>query len=240
MEMAFRIKAQAIALLIWLPALAVGQALSPANPLRFRVRHRHIRNGAEGILRVESDSIVFEEPGKHKAHSREWKFEDIRQLTLGQKMLRIQTYEDQRWQPGRDREFVFDELPKDLADQLYPLFSRRLDQRFVAALAEGPAQPEWQIPAKLLHATGGFQGVILVGRDRVVFRTTTDGQSRTWRIGDIDSVSSSGPFDFTITTYENDFRFELKQVLPEARYEELWRTVNRAKGLQILNRKDNE
>jgi hypothetical protein len=82
--------------------------------------------------------------------------------------------------------------------------------------------------------------VILVGRDRVVFRTTTDGQSRTWRIGDIDSVSSSGPFDFTITTYENDFRFELKQVLPEARYEELWRTVNRAKGLQILNRKDNE
>jgi hypothetical protein len=57
-------------------------------------------------------------------------------------------------------------------------------------------------------------------------------------------ISSSGPFDLTITTFERsgenyaghkDFHFQLKRPLTEAEYEGLWRKVNQAKGLQILN-----
>jgi hypothetical protein len=55
-------------------------------------------------------------------------------------------------------------------------------------------------------------------------------------------VSSSGPFDLTITTFERDggpadrrdFHFELKRALAEGEYQALWRRVNQAKGLQIL------
>jgi hypothetical protein len=227
MEMALRSKAQIAAFLMVLP-------------LQFPVRHRHIRNGAEGVMRVTNDSLVFEEPGKHSADSRTWKFEDIRMLTLSEGELRVQTYEDQKWQPGRDREFVFEGLPKGVAEQLYGMFRERLDQRFVAALADKDVQAEWQAPAKLLHLRRGSQGEVLVGRDLVVYRSVAEGESRTWRIGDIEAVSSSGPFDLTVTTHEKEFRFELKRALPEARYQALWRVVNRAQGLQILNGEDHE
>lgn len=238
--MASRSKTPAVALLI----LAFGMPLEAAEPLVFQVRHRHLRRGAEGTLRVGDDGITFAEAGRSKAHSRQWRFEEIEQLTLSPDTLRILTYEDQHMRFGRDREFVFDALPKDLAARLYPFFSRLLDQRFVAALAVDPINPLWETPARLLHRAGSAQGSILVGAQRVVFRSASPGQSRTWRIHDIDMVSSSGPFDLTITTWEraegtyagrSDFRFELKRPLSAAGYNALWRQVNQAKGLQILN-----
>jgi len=238
--MALRNKAQIGALLI----LCFSSSLFAGGPVVFEIRHRHLHNGAAGVLRVADDRMTFEEGGKHKAHSRQWRFEDLEQLTLSPTVLRILTYEDQRWKLGRDREFVFDNLPEDLAATLYPMFSRRLDQRFVAALSDTQVTTLWEMPAKLLHWAGGSQGDILIGTDRIVFRTEAREQSRTWRIKDIDMISSSGPFDLTITTFElaganyaghKDFHFALKRPLAEGEYNDLWRNVNQAKGLQILN-----
>jgi len=224
--MALRSKAQIGALLI----LGFSTLLSAAEPIQVEVRHRHWRHGAEGVLRISDDAIVFEEAGKHKDHSRKWGFEDIEQLTLSPGMLRILTYEDRKWQLGRDREFVFDNLPEDLATKLYPEFSRRLDQRFVAALPNLTVQPVWQVPAKLLLRAGGPQGALLIGKEMIVFRTDSAERSRTWRIKDVDSISSSGPFDLTIATFERsgenyanrkDFHFELKRAMAESDYNAL-------------------
>jgi len=222
----------------------LGLPLAAAEPPVFHVRHRHVRNGVEGTLRVADDGIAFEERGKQNGHSRQWKFEDIEQLTLSLETLRIVTYEDRRWRLGADREFIFDTLPKGFATELYPIFSRRLDQRFVAALGDDHIQPLWEAPAKLLHWAGGAQGRILAGSERVVFQADSPHQSRTWRITDIDLVSSSGPFDLTITTFERaganyagheDFHFALKRPLAEADYNALWVRVNEARGLKVLN-----
>jgi hypothetical protein len=222
----------------------LGATLAADEPQSFPVRHRHVRNGAEATLRISDDGISFEETGKPKTHSRQWRFEDIEQLTLGPAVLRILTYEDKRWLPGRDRVFVFDYLPKDLAAHLYPTFSRRLDQRFVAALADEQVRPLWELPVKLLHRRLGSQGVLIVGSDRVVYRTSSAEESRTWRMIDIDAVSSSGPFDLTMTSFERsganyagrkDFHFELKRALTELEFNSLWRQVNQTKGLKILN-----
>jgi len=136
-----------------------------------------------------------------------------------------------------------DRVPEGFVEKLYPTFSHRLDQRFVAALADDQVKRLWEAPAKLLHRTGGAQGNIIVGTDRVVYVTDSPEESRTWRIKDIDLVSSSGPFDLTITAFERsganyaghrDFHFELKRPLAEAEYNVLWRMVSQAKGLQIL------
>ena len=238
--MAFRSKAKIGALLI----LGLSPSLFAAEPLAFEVRYRHLRHGAVGALRVEDDRITFEEGGKHKTHSRQWRFENIQQLTLSPGVLRILTYEDSWLKFGHDREFVFDRLPEDLARKLYPVFSRRLDQRFVAALANDRVKTLWDVSAKLLHWAGGSNGAIVIGADLVVYQTESPEQSRTWRSKDIDMVSSSGPFDLTITTFElagsnyaghKDFHFALKRPLAEAEYDGLWRRVNQAKGLQILN-----
>ena len=238
--MALRSKAQIGALVI----LGLSASSFAAEPLAFEVRHRHLRHGAVGTLRVADERLTFEEGGKHKAHSRQWRFDDIQQLTLSPVAVRILTYEDSHLKFGHDREFVFDRLPEDLAAKLYPVFSRRLDQRFVAAVADNQVGALWEVPVKLVRWTGGSQGSIVVGADHVVYQTESPEQSRTWRTKDIDMVSSSGPFDLTITTFElagsnyaghKDFHFALKRPLAEAEYDSLWRKVNQAKGLQILN-----
>jgi hypothetical protein len=195
----------------------------------WQVRHQHLRKGAMGTLRVTANSIEFDERDKKNratAHSRVWKFEDIRQLTLGTKTLRILTYEDQRWELGRDREFVFDQLPAAMVTDLYAAWRDRLDARFVAALADDRIQAEWQLPVKLLHGRSGSQGVLRFGADRIVYQSALADESRTWRIRDIGNVASSEPFDLTITAHEGDFRFQLKEALPEDRYNALWLQLN--------------
>src|SRR5438105_1984753 len=112
--------------ILWLSA-----PLFAADPQPYEARHRHFRGGTAGVLRVADESISFQEEGRHKAHSRQWRFAEIQQLTLSPQVLRILTYEDDASKFGRDREFVFDNFPQELAAQLYPVFSRRLDQRFV-------------------------------------------------------------------------------------------------------------
>jgi hypothetical protein len=72
--------------------------------------------------------------------------------------------------------------------------------------------------------------VLEIGEDRIVFKTAQKDDSRTWRLRDIENISSSGPFDLTITTLEKPYRFQLKQMLSEARYNELWRKLNDTKG----------
>ncbi len=204
--MAFRIKAAALAGLILWPAAAQEYRLP------------------KGVLRVTADSIRFQE--KDRAH--EWSLGEIRRLTLGPSQLRLETYE------GHNREYVFAPVPRELMERWYPVFSEKLDQRFVAALADERVAPEWRIPVKLVRFRRPVQGELLFAAGRLVFRASPEAESRTWRIRDIESVATAGPFDLAVTTREKEFRFDLKGALPEERYEQLWREVNRARGLKIL------
>src|ERR1700693_6211944 len=150
--MAFRIETAISAILIF------GAAPMFAQPFIYQVRHQHGHGGVIGTLHVTIDSISFDEPGKKQQHSREWKYADIQQLSLSAASLRILTYEDQKWQFGRDRDYIFDHLPEDLPKTLYPMFATKLDQRFIAALADQAVRPQWQMGAKLRHGLGGSAG----------------------------------------------------------------------------------
>jgi hypothetical protein len=209
-----------------------------AQPFTYEVRHQHLRGGAMGTLRITQDSIAFEEKSKNGTHSREWKYADVQQLSLSPAELRILTYEDRKWQLGRDREYVFDRLPEGLSQQAYGLFHQNLDQRFIAELADPDVRTLWQAGAKLRRGLGGSEGTLRIGEDRIVYQTSASGESRTWRLQDIDNLSTAGPFDLAITTIElsgwrhagpHEFRFQLKQALPENRYNELWRRINQSK-----------
>lgn len=205
------------------------------------VRHQHLRKGAIGRFEIGENSISFKETGKKSKHSWEWKYEDIQQLTLSPTELRILSYDDGKWQFGRDREYVFDQLPKDFASQEYALLRTRLDQRLIAHLGDPDVKPLWQIGAKLLHRFGGSQGMLLVGEDQIVYRTD-NGESHAWPYNDIENISTSGRFDLSVTTSERsgwsrgsvtDYHFQLKQALTEERYNDLWRRANRAHGLGV-------
>jgi hypothetical protein len=64
----------------------------------------------------------------------------------------------------------------------------------------------------------------------VVFRSA--GASRTWRYRDILGLTSESPFELTLASLDGETRFQLKQYLPEDRYDDLWRRINEANGLR--------
>lgn len=251
--MAFRIEKRAGALLVVL-MLAAGAGL--AQELQYKVWRgksrvvnlppRLRKAGRMGILTVSESGIAFEQiDAKKTAHRWNWRwaYQDIQQLKISPRRLTVLTYEDSAWKLGADRQYDFDLESKGSFEGAYGMLKRRLDQRLVAALPDAVRRPLWEVPVKHLRRFSGDEGVLEVGAGEIVYKSKKAGQSRTWRYEDIENISSSGPFQLTITTFEHarthygdrkDFNFALKQRLDENRYNDLWLRLNESQGLQIL------
>lgn len=215
--------------------LALAAPLAAAE-LRFEVRHDHWRKSGAGELVVSEQGIRFTEP-KEPKHGRRWEYGEIQQLEIGPSRMRVLTYEDVRRRLGADREFEFAAVRGDFT-AAYQMLKDRLDQRLVAALSDADVKPDWTIPARLTERFGGANGILKFAPERVIFSTDRPGRSRTWRWRDIDNLSSSGPFELTLISFERarthfgnrkGFNFQLKQPLPEERYNALWQRLNQVK-----------
>jgi hypothetical protein len=243
--MAFGSKEAGCGLIILLAIILLPPGAS-GGEVRLDVVHDHMHKGRRGVMTLGEKGISFEEAPKEEkpsSHRWEWPYHEIRQLELAPDRLRILTYRDRWWKLGADKEYEF-RLPaaKNFEDA-YRVLEERLDQRFVAATGAVPEEVLWELPVKHLERFGGSHGVLVVGRDTIAYRTSVKRESRTWRYSDLVNISTSDPFQLTITTHERarlhygsrkDFNFQLKQPLNEARYNDLWRRLNRARGLSIL------
>ena len=231
--MAFRAKAAIVLVFI------ASQGITQAQELSFRVRHDHWRKGNAGTLTFAEDGIRWEEDG-HAKHSRSWFFPEIQRLELSPESVRILTYEDVGWQLGRDREYVFDHLPSDLATRVHPFLSMSMDQRYLAHLADPEVKPTWEVPGKLLLGRSGSNGQLKVAVDHIVFAGAGHGESRTWKLSEITEVNSEDPFELTLTTIEGENRIQLKEALSDDRYQELWRRVSSLHGLNVFGLTNHE
>ncbi len=228
--MALRIEKTACA--AGLIALWTAPALLAQTEFRLEALHQHWRKSCAGTLRIDETNVAYE---GSKNHVFRWAYRDIQQLLIEPDMVRVVTYQDVAWKLGADREFKFRLAPDQPLAAIQSFLLTRLDQRLVAGLAEEGVKPLWEIPVKLLGRIRGSEGTLLVAEDRIVYRTARKGAARTWRYADIENISSSGPFQLTITTYERakshygnykGFNFQLKQALEESRYNDLWRRLN--------------
>src|SRR5579862_8609761 len=186
--------------------ILLSAGLAGAQELTFTVRHQHWHKGASGTLSFDQEGVQWDEFGKKPDHSRRWKYADIQRLELAPDHVRVQTYEDVGWEFGRDREYFFDRLPRDLAARVYPFLIVKLDQRFAAHVADPRVVPLFEMPAKFLVSRSGSIGSLKIGADQIVFDGGEQGESRSWRYADISNVSSSDPFDLTFATIEGENR----------------------------------
>lgn len=255
--MAFRIEKRTSAFISG-PLLAVtlfAPAMFAQPNFQYEAWHRHSRpphikkSGGIGTLTVDEKGVSFDEKYKDgKApkhpHAWHWDYQDIQQLKIGLKTLTVLTYKDNKWKLGADRVYDFDLDSEKTFEDTSAFLKSRLDQRFVAAVADILASALWEIPAKHRVRFGGDEGVLKVGTREIVYQSAKNGESRTWRYEDIDNITSSGPFDLTIATFEQakldygsrkQFNFELKQRLDEGQYNDLWLRLNRSKGLKVLS-----
>jgi len=178
-----------------------------------------------GVLTVDESGVSY---AGAKAQRWSWKYQDIQRLTLSPDRVAVLTYRDNPYLLGADRRYEF--TGKIPALGLYDLLKGRLDQRFVAALAETTFPVRFSVPAKHLLPITGSEGALLFGADAIAWSTASKDDSRTWRYQDIANISSSGPFDLSITTLEKTFHFQLKQPLAESRYNELWMEIEKKNG----------
>ena len=234
--MAFRVKEAALCLM-----LAVG---AYAADVTIEVRHDHLRRYGAGSLSATDTGLVFKETGKKAEHGWTLEWKDIQQFWISPTKVLVLSYADTWWKLGADREY---ELEAALGSTFVPIYSAlktHLDQRLVAALPDAGGEPMWRLPVKLKERFGGPEGLLIVTSDRIVFDSPEKGKSRTWRTDDIDNVSSSGPFDLTVTTFERSkgdygsrraFNFQLKERLAESRYNALWRKLNESKQLGYIS-----
>jgi len=203
-------------------AAAAGVVLAiQLGAAEFAMRHEHLRKGCEGTMTIDDAGLRF--AGK-KGHAWTWKYGDIQRLTLLPGGLNILTYKDSKLRLGADVEFRFTgKLP---ADELFREWSAKLDQRFVAGDAFGLSGE--RIAAKHLGTIQGSQGALIFAEDAIAWESSRDG--RRWRYRDIRNISSSGPFQLTITTFEKQFDFQLKEALSETRYNRIWLDFERKNG----------
>jgi hypothetical protein len=251
MEMAFRIEKRVIAIIA---GVVMSPALFAQQSFEYEAWHGHSRPphikkaGGLGTLTISDAGVSFQEKykdGRMPKHPHDWRWDypDIQQLKVTPRSLTVLTYTDNKWKFGADREFEFELVDGKTLNDVYNVLKRRLDQRFVAAIAESPSSMLWEMPVKHMQALVGDEGKLQVGADAITFQSARTNQSRAWRYEDIDNISSSGPFQLTITTFEHartqyggrkSFEFELKQRLEEDRYNDLWLRLNQAKGLKVL------
>lgn len=210
--------------------------------LRYSVRHDHLWKSGTGTLVIRETGVSFQETARSR-HGWNWAWDQIQQLKVSPRSLHLLTYEDDGWQLGRDRRHRFDLVGPGGFFQAWELLRSRLDQRLVGALVSPEARPSWEMPAKLLGRFGGTHGTLIQTEEGLAFRTDKPGAARTWRWRDLENLSSTGPFQLTITTYERSllgygnltsFRFQLKQPLEETRFRELWLRLSRNQGLKLL------
>jgi hypothetical protein len=234
--------------------MMIGFSLAPLAraeaDLRLEVRHDHLWGDRTGTLLINGQGLSYRESatekqkkGGDRPHAWDWNYDDIQQLEISNQAVRILTYNDNRWRLGADRQHEFELRAGEQLRPAYDFLRTKLDQRFVASLADASVEALWELRVKRQKRFGGTHGLLAAGHDRLVFTAGEKGASRTWRFSDIDNISTSGPFQLSITTFERaraqygsrkTFNFQLKQPITETQYNSLWRRLNQSKSLQIL------
>lgn len=235
---------KAIGLIIALLALPLtGQELT------YKVRHERLLKHQPAELVFDSTGLTLRKlqskPGKDaRSQTSVWPYSDIQQIVLSPGKVVVLLYRDRSpWFLGVDKEYELGLEPKADIRPAYDFLKTRLDRRLVAALADSEPAVTWELPAKRLGLLRGAEGVLRFGPDALVFETGAKGQSRTWRMEDIANVSSSDPYELTLTTHERAltdygsrkvFQFQLKQPIEPKRLDLLWKRLNQANELTYL------
>lgn len=233
--------------MVW--ALA-GQDLTALGP--WPVTHeRALWRDAEGTLAMNAEGLRFarasRKDGEDKALALGWN--DIQQLTVSEGALEVVTYRDVRWQLGRDRQFRFELRRGEDGGGSFAAaeteLRRQLGSRLVVALrdvSEGAEAVRWELPAKRTGLLQGVEGSLAFTGAELVFQAAKAEESRRWLLADIETIAQTGPYSLTVTVPERaladqggyrSFSFQLKQPLRDARYQELWRAVERAHGTKL-------
>ncbi len=210
-------------------SLLFGAAAARAQSFEYAVKHRHLGKDCRGILKISPAGVEYK--ATRAKDSRTWKFDEIRALEVKSPTeISVVTYEDQKRWFGKDKVFEFTLLDKKATPELSTfLLSRVTRPMELAVVPEEGAKPAFQMAVKHLHTVVGAMGVLRIYPDRIVFQSSKVGDSRFWRLSDIERVSQPDRFRFQIVSFvpkaggpTEVYNFQLMDDLPEGVLDYLW------------------
>ena len=206
-----------------------GMQNSLAQTFEYAVQHRHTFKDCRGTLKITPEGVEYQT--SHAKDARKWKFEEIRILEVkSSTRISLITYEDQKRWLGKDKVFEFTLLDKKADQELSTFLSSHVNRPMeLAVIPDTAGKPAYEIRVKHLRTIAGAMGVLQIYDDRVVFKSPKVGDSRYWRLSDIERFSLPDRFRFQIVTYvpkaggpTEAYNFQLLEDLPEGVYDYLW------------------
>lgn len=216
-----------------LSILVSGGRAALAQEFKYSVEHDHLFKSCKGELIINLQGVEYRTDNRE--HARSWSYADIQMIKLATaKKIEVISYESSRMRLGRDKTFAFKalkgEVTKEVSDFLLAHVGRPLATGFVAS----EEKSQYEIPVRHRHSFGGEQGRLKVYADRVVYESAKQEGSRYWRWSDVKGISRTGPYQFSVMTFEpklggptKTYNFDLKEPMGDAVYEYMWAKVYR-------------
>jgi hypothetical protein len=219
--------------MIWM--ILSAPLAAQAQSFEFSVEHQHTLRDCRGTLTIKADRIEYQTV--HQEDARIWPYKEIRQIkVVSPTQLEITGYEDQKRLLGRDRVFKFKLLDGQISPEISALFVEKTTYPVATSvMPETSGSPKFELAVKHLHTFGGCEGRLRIYADRMVYQSADKTEnSRYWRWSDMQSISRSGAYQFSVSSFEQQFggptktfNFELKERMDEAVYDYLWEKMNR-------------
>jgi hypothetical protein len=203
--------------------------VSLAQSFEYAVKHHHTLKDCRGTLKITPEGVEYR--ASHSKDSRKWTFDGIRNLEIKSPTeIAVVTYEDQKRWAGKDKVFEFTLLDKKATPELSAFLLSHVKRPMeLAVLPEETEKPAFEIPVKHLHTIVGAIGVLRIYSDKVTFRSSKEGDSRYWRLADIERFSRPDRHRFQIVSYlpksggpTEVYNFQLMEDLPDGAYDYLW------------------
>ena len=139
-------------------------------------------------------------------------------------IIRIETYDVLKLRLGGRRTHTFRIRGAAHDDRLAQFLTARLNRPVLGSYGAA-GEPTETIAAYHRHTLGGCNGRIEIGADTIRFVSEKTSHNRTWRYQDMETIGSSGPFEFRVSTFAENYTFDLKERLPEKTYEAAWQKI---------------
>jgi hypothetical protein len=171
-----------------------------------RMRRADLISSNHGNLLIDQNGVEFQAGNERSRH---WTLAEIHTVFIAPHRLVLKTYVNRSLHRPGEREYRF-----DLTQPLPPAVA--------AALAEALARPSQNadpnpdaaaiaiIPVRHRAFSSGTNGVLRFRRDGIDYVTTAHEDSRSWRWGDLQTLSDPDSYHLFIFGYRDTYTFDLK------------------------------
>jgi hypothetical protein len=205
-------------------ALMSATILSGSEPFSFEVKRTiTLLRNERGKLEINDGGVSYRSDDGKTVYA--LSFPDIREADVSVPgRITIETFDVVKRRLGGNKQLVF-RLRESTQDEALGRFLAEHLRRPVVGSYALPQENAFEIPAYHRGVLSGSPGTLSIGSAGIQFASKRGKDSRTWLYRDIQTIGTSDPFHFRVTTYAETFTFDLKERLPEAAYALAWQAV---------------